>query len=96
MKQEEKKKLYAVDLDGVLCTEVKHWLGEKPLPIIENIKKVNKLFDEGNTIIIYTARLEEDRDITTYWLNSNRVKYTALVLNKLRADVYVDDKSGEL
>jgi|Deesub1362B_J571_1020462.scaffolds.fasta_scaffold04738_3 uncharacterized HAD superfamily protein len=88
------KKVIAVDLDGVLCEEggwdVKDFLEREP--IIENIEKVNKLFDQGHIIVIYTARREEDRYWTEAWLKEHGVKYDFLVLEKLRFDYYVDEK----
>jgi len=44
-------------------------------PIIENIEKVNKLFDQGHIIVIYTASREEDRYWTEAWLKEHGVKY---------------------
>jgi uncharacterized HAD superfamily protein len=97
MKQKERK-VYAVDIDGVLCKERrKGWLSYSTAkPIWKNISKVNRLFDEGHIILIYTARLECDREVTEQWLRENKVKYTALILGKLRADYYIDDKNEQL
>ena len=48
-------KIICVDLDGTLCTDTNgdYVLAE---PITENISKLNKLYDEGYTIIIDSAR----------------------------------------
>ena len=48
-------KAYCFDLDGTLCT-LTDGDYEKAEPIIDRIQKVNKLYDEKNTIIINTAR----------------------------------------
>jgi len=88
------RKIYAFDLDGVLCEEG-DWRPEEMIkrkPIKENIEKVNKLFDMGNIIVIFTARLEEDRPVTEAWLKLNGVKYDYLVMGKPRFDVYVDER----
>ena len=75
-------KVYAIDLDGVL---------DNP----ENIKKTNELFEnKNNLIIIYTARSKKIRKETEKYLNELGVKYHCLVMEKLRADVYIDDKNG--
>ena len=59
-------------------------------PIIKNINKINSL----NTYkILYTARLETDRDLTVQWLNKNNIKYDALIMNKLPYSLLIDDKA---
>ena len=46
--------VYCFDLDNTLCnTEGNYY---ESYPIQSRIDKVNKLYDEGNTIIIDTAR----------------------------------------
>ena len=88
------KKIAAVDMDGVLCenggyTE-EDFYNRKPL--IENIKKINKLYNTNHYIIIFTARRLEVKAITEYWLQKYEVKYDVLVMDKLRFDFYVDEK----
>lgn len=88
------RKVIAVDLDGVLCEEG-DWspagaITRKAIP--ENIEKINKLFDKGHIIVIYTARLESDREVTEAWLKMNGVKYHFLVMGKSLFDVYIDEK----
>lgn len=54
--------------------------------------KVNKLYEcPDNFIVIHTARSEKIRDITVEQLRKKGIKYHALVMGKLRADVYIDD-----
>jgi glycerol-3-phosphate cytidylyltransferase len=72
---------------------------------VERIKRVNKLYDEGNIIKIYTARGMPDAsgDITLVYSNSYEkvkkqidsfgLKYHQLILGKPRYDVFVDDKA---
>ena len=43
------------DLDGVICKTIKNYYS-KSLPIKENIKFINFLFEKGFIIKIYTAR----------------------------------------
>jgi hypothetical protein len=79
-------KVYAIDLDGTLQ--------HNGVGIASHIRRVNDLFNtNGNTIIIYTARAEAIRPETERLLAKLDVHYHALVMNKLRADVYVDDRS---
>lgn len=57
--------------------------------------KVNKLFENrNNLIIIYTARSERVRKRTEKELHKLGIKYHALVMGKIRADVYIDDKNA--
>jgi len=84
-------KIYAVDIDGTLCEEQNEWWKySSATPVKENIEKVNRLYEEGNTIVIFTARFSEDREVTTHWLKKNGVKFHKMVMDKFRADVYID------
>ena len=77
-------KVIACDLDGVL-----------DIPI--NVNKINSLFeDKDNFIVVYTARSYSIFHETREYLNRLGVKYHALVMEKIRADVYFDDKNSTL
>lgn len=77
-------KVYSVDLDGVLDKK-------------ENVKKINKLFeDPQNYIVIHTARSKSIRKETEEFLFKHQIKYHALVMEKMRADYYIDDKNLKL
>lgn len=57
--------------------------------------QVKKYFEnKNNFIVIYTARSESMRDTTIQELREKRIPYHALVMEKLRADVYIDDKNA--
>ncbi len=72
-------KVIAIDLDGTAS----QWPD-----------KVNKLYeDPNNFIVIHTARSEIIRPETEAQLKSLGIRYHALVMGKLRADVYVDDRN---
>ena len=72
-------RVIAIDMDGTA---------------LEYTNKVQALFDHpGNLIIIYTARNPMIRKQTESELKKNNIPYHALVMGKLRADVYVDDKN---
>jgi len=54
--------------------------------------KVRALYNErDNFIVIYTARPEKMRNETRNQLIELDIPYHALVMGKMRADVYVDD-----
>ena len=87
------RSLISVDLDGILC-QGEWWDKEDGAkPIKKNIELVNKLYHAKHHIIIYTARKEKARYETEYWLKKHGVKYHALVMEKMGADCYWDDKS---
>ena len=48
--------LIYVDIDETICESPKDRDYTKAQPIKERIEKINKLFDEGNTIVYWTAR----------------------------------------
>lgn len=95
----EQTRTYCIDLDGVLCE--KPDIGVIDYQLIycssiakpEVIDKVNSLYDDGNIIIIYSARHLQDYNVTRSWLYSNGVKYDLLVLGKPWADYYIDDRA---
>lgn len=87
--------IYCFDIDDTICkTEGLDY--EKAKPISKRIEQINKLYDEGNTIIFFTARGSVTKidwsDITQKQLNSWKVKHHELILGKPHADIYVDDK----
>jgi len=55
---------------------------------------VSQLYeDPNNFIVIYTARSSATRKQTESELFELGIKYHALVMDKLRADAYIDDKN---
>lgn len=55
-------------------------------------EKVNKLYEcPENFIVIYTARSSIIREETIQDLQKLKIHYHALVMDKLRADSYIDD-----
>ncbi len=104
-------KIYAFDLDDTLCyrDSVYENLGPKKYlhcePIWEMINKLNRLYDEGNTIYIYTARgmgqfngdidkaKNELYEITLNSLNQWGIRHHGLIMGKLHYDYLIDDKS---
>ena len=57
-------------------------------------EKVRALYENPNhLIIIHTARSEKIRVQTEKELLQKNIPYHALVMGKLRADVYIDDKN---
>jgi len=81
------KKLVAIDFDKTLCKDAN--FGPMNLEIE---KLMRRYYDAGCTVVIYTARPEEDRHLLTSWLVNKKVLYDALVMGKLRFDVLIDDR----
>ena len=85
-----------VDIDETICRyENKR---EYPLatPIKKNIEKINKLFDEGHTIVYWTARGSRTgidwTELTRKQLNDWGAKHTECKLGKPDYDLFICDK----
>jgi len=96
-------KTYVIDIDGTICSD-SFGQYEKAEPIKSRIDLVNRLYQEGNRIIFFTARgmgssennievaKEKWFDFTKSQLEDWGVKYHSLFLGKPAADQYIDDK----
>jgi histidinol phosphatase-like enzyme len=62
-------------------------------PREEMVELVNNLYKQGYAIIIYTARREDVRDETEYYLNKWGVMYHALRMNKPGYRLLIDDRA---
>jgi len=92
---------YIIDIDGVISKKLKWTIGESYLrvketfsdiePNLEIIKKINHLHKNGNVIILNTARLWHDYDVTVEWLKKHDVYYDQLIMAKPLGDFYIDD-----
>ena len=95
---------YVFDIDGTICDKNKNDDYNKSYPFLERIRKVNKLYDEGNYIVFFTARgmgrhnnnpmlaIRDFYSLTQQQLQEWGVKYHQLILGKPSGDLYVDDK----
>jgi hypothetical protein len=59
-------------------------------PIKERIKYINKKFEEGNYIYLYTCR---QKNGTSKLLNKFGLKYHEIIYGKPKAHIYIDDSS---
>ena len=86
-----------VDIDETICTKSEDLDYAKAKPIFERIKTINNLFDEGNTIIYWTARgtiTQIDwREVTEKQFKNWGVKYHDLKFGKPAYDLFIDDKN---
>jgi histidinol phosphatase-like enzyme len=85
-----------VDIDGTICTQCDNASYQDAEPIQENIDKINKLKDEGHTIIYWTARGSTTgidwTEVTTEQFKNWGVKYDDLRLTKPFYDLFIDDR----
>jgi hypothetical protein len=85
-----------VDIDEtILMTQNMDY--ENSQPMYDRIEKINKLYDEGNTIIYWTARGtgsgKDWFDVTKKQFERFKVKYHDLKFGKPIYDLFVDDKN---
>ena len=91
-------KIIYVDIDETICiTPDNPRIYENAKPIQINIDKINKLYDEGCTIIYWTARGSRSGidwyDLTEQQLKSWGCKYHKLKCDKPYYDLFIEDKS---
>jgi len=93
-----------LDLDGTICT-LQNRKGdyENAVPLPGAVETINRWYDEGHYIIIFTARRmrtcdgdvekvkEMVGDITRDWLARHGVKHHELIFGKPYAHIYIDD-----
>ena len=86
-----------VDIDGTIClTNNSDY--ENSAPIFENIEKINKLHQNGNHIVYWTARGatsgKDWTELTKQQLLNWNCKHDELIMNqKSSYDLLIDDKS---
>lgn len=89
-------KTYIIDIDNTICvTEGSNYHNSKPL--MDRIKKINKLYDEGHTIIYWTGRGSSSKTnwkfLTIEQLDRWGCKRHQVKFFKPTYDVWVDDKA---
>ena len=87
---------YIIDIDGTICTNT-YGKYEEAVPLPENIKKINCLYDDGYQIIYWTARGSTTgtdwTELTTRQLEEWGVRYTELRMRKPDYDLFICDKA---
>jgi hypothetical protein len=96
MPSEESRLTYIVDIDNtILDTQGSDY--ENARPILSRIARINDLFNEGHTIIYWTARGGRSGIDWSYFtvkqLFEYGAKYTELRMNKPSYDIWIDDKA---
>ena len=63
----------------------------KPLPGAK--ESINRLFEEGHIVIIYSARSWQEFEMTANWLKQNEFQYHQLIMGKPAGDYWIDDRA---
>ncbi len=87
----EGTKNFLIDIDGTICDDIPNEEPERmatAMPYPDALKIINKWFDEGHIITLFTSRTEEHRKITEEWLNNNGFKYHGILMGKPRGGNY--------
>ena len=86
-----------VDVDETICSYPKERNYPLAEPISENIDKINQLYDEGHTIVYWTARGSTTgidwTELTVMQLKQWGAKFNRVQLGKPHFDLYICDKS---
>ena len=87
---------YYIDIDNTICiTEKSDYINS--IPINYRINKLNQLKNDGNYIVLWTARGMSSNidytELTIKQLKEWNVNYDELLFNKPNYDIYIDDKS---
>ena len=90
--------IYCFDIDGTICTLTQGGKYGRARPFTDVIKKINELYDSGNTIKMFTARGsvsgKDYTQLTAQQLDRWGVKYHELIMNrKPHYDLLIDDKA---
>jgi hypothetical protein len=95
-----KSKIFLIDIDGTICEDIKNedshlYPTAKVYP--EALEIINKWYDEGNTIVFFTAREYKDKSATLAWLWKHGFKFNDLITDKPRIQddqeyVWIDNR----
>ena len=86
-----------VDIDETICMTPESRDYSKAVPISDNIKKINILYEEGHKIVYWTARGSQSgvdwHDVTKQQLENWEAKHHGLKLGKPHYDLFICDKA---
>ena len=95
---------YVVDIDATICTP-RPGNYKAAEPFKERIEKLNQLYNQGHTIIFFTARgmtrfegnvskcYTEYYELTKQQLDSWGCLYHQLIMGKPDGDLFIDDRA---
>ena len=86
---------YCFDIDGTICNKDVEYENAKAYPSL--VAKINSLYDEGHTIILYTARGSKSgldwTDLTNQQIKKWGIKCHEVKLGKPFYDLMIDDRA---
>jgi len=86
-----------VDIDETICVTPKNRDYSMSVPIMRNIKKINNMYNSGDTIVYWTARGTGSgidwKETTQKQFADWGVKYHDLKFGKPIYDLFIDDKN---
>ena len=90
-----------VDIDDTICYHLPEYKDKldysNAIPFSDRIDKINRLYEEGNTIVYWTARGTKTGinwfQITYQQLISWNAKFHELRMGKPNYDLFIDDKN---
>ena len=97
-----------VDCDGVIADKSKGGDYANSQPLLHGIEQVNKLYDLGYEIVLYTARYGDREKGNIHkqygrgyvewlnWLEKHNVKYHQAFMGKPAGILYIDDKAARV
>ncbi len=90
-----RNKVIAIDIDGTICTEERTF--DRPLakPLDGAREALQLLKDNGNTIILWSARGWEQYRITKDWLDKYNFPYDQILLGKPQVSIIIDDRARQ-
>src|SRR3990167_2633709 len=87
-------KTFVFDIDGVVC-RTKGGDYKKATPFKKRIIKINRLYQEGNTIIFYTSRGFLTKlnwsGLTDKQFKRWKIKHHEIIYGKPYGNLYIDD-----
>lgn len=89
--------IYRVDIDETICTTPDDRDYSKAVPMLDRIMAINELYDNGDTVIYWTARGTGSgidwREVTEKQFEEWGVRYHELIFGKPVYDLFIDDKN---
>ncbi len=86
-----------VDIDETICKTPESRDYSLATPIVDHIKKINEMYEQGNTIVYWTARGTTTgidwRTLTEKQFLDWGVKYHEIKFKKPVYDMFIDDKN---
>ena len=82
-----------IDIDGTICSEERTFERSLAKPLLGAKEAVNKMYEDGHTIVFWTARGWEQYKITEHWLKENGFKYHQILMGKPQSTIFIDDRA---